>query len=260
MAKTAKQLLRKVASKRKIRSRPSKHKIEKKQLLRKAEKKKLILKRAYILKSLIDNIATAKPKIQRYIIGRDRLKKSYRYVGKRKINGKKVDVFERVYLMKHKKKTITFDMHERNTKLKDERHVVFASTRLKTYFFHAPTGDGYFIIYPEKMAITNADLIHFLQDIGITLKRRNPEADFFRFEGMGRTENEDNPFFTCGGYMNHDVGNAIESFLTNIDNMSFLAPSGKEGINLQEMRVNVWTAKEIVDEREYDTIKAQKRY
>ena len=238
MAKTAKK------HKRKIRSRQS----------------KLVLKRAYILKSLVDNRKTSRPKIQRYLIGKDRLKKSYRYIGKRKVRGRKVDVFERYYTFRHKRKILTFDMHERNTDLKTERHIPFATTRLKTYFFITPSREGYFIIYPEKMAIMNADLQQFLQDIAITLKRRNPKADFFRFEGMGRTESEDNPFFTCGGYMNHDVANAIESFLTNLDNMSFLAPSGKEGMWLQELRVNVWTAKAVIDEREYEAIRIQKRY
>jgi len=252
MAKTARQLLRKVASKPTTRSRP----VSK----TKTTFSKGNFKRAYILKSLVDNRKTSKPKIQRYRITKNRLKKSYRYIGKRRVKGRKVDVFERIYMFRHKRKTLTFDMHERNTELKNERHVPFADTRLKTYFFQSPSREGYFIIYPEKMAIMNADLQQFLQDIAITLKRRNPDADFFRFEGMGRTESEDNPFFTCGGYMNHDVGNAIESFLTNIDNMSFLAPSGKEGMWLQEFRVNVWVAKAIVDEREYEAVKIQKRY
>ena len=229
--------------------------------------------RAYIVKALIGNRATAKHHFQRYVVSRDRLRKFYRYVGKRKFKGRKVDVFERIFLMRFKGKTISFEKAERNTTLYRGENVVYesgrtgfkrdlsvplANTRTKTYYAPAPSPDGFFIHSPDKSPFRNPDLIHFLQYLAMTFKRRNPDVEFWRFEGMGTTENPDNPLFTCGGYMNHDVADAIETFLGNLDFMSLTAPSGKEGMWLKEFRVNLWVLKEMLYEKEYEALKTKR--
>lgn len=203
---------------------------------------------------------------QRYSVRPDRLKRLYHVVGQKRVKAqgrvKKVDVYERVHLFKFKGKSVDFKRVSREQTLYEKSEYgrgrlnyqrPLAETKIKTYHFPCP-GDGYTIMYPEAMAVANADLASFLQSIVMQLKRRNPDSDFFRFEGYGYTNNPDLPTFVVGGYMNHDPGDAVETFLTNLDDFCFMAPSGKDGALLKEIKASVWIPARVIAEPMYENL------
>jgi hypothetical protein len=176
-----------------------------------------------------------------------------------------VDIYERLHKFRFKHEKLDFKVKTRDQTLyrkvefDDRVQVVrskpLADMRIKTYYIKAP-GYGFFIRYPDAMAVDNGQLFNFLTEFGLNVIRRNKNISFFRFEGGG--ESEDTPTFNCGGYMNHDLRDAVASLLDTLDAVSFRKPYRVSGLLMTECKVSIWSEVAVIEPVEYQTLFAKR--